>query len=129
MKTLYVLYDSECGFCVHCVRWLSPKPQSVELKFIPRNSLDIPCRFPHLYLDKCPDELVVVGDDGSVYFGAKAWIMCLYSLDEFREWSLRLSSPALLPFAKKAVAMFAKNRLKISALLGLSDDQLAKTLK
>ena len=50
-------------------------------------------------------ELVVVDDSGGVYRNGSAWIMCLYALREYREWSLRLATPALFPLARQAFAL------------------------
>jgi len=58
----------------------------------------------------------VIGDDGAVYFGPKAWLMCLWALREYREWSLRLSSPALLPNAKRVISTISQNRYQLEGL-------------
>ena len=40
--------------------------------------------------------------------------MCLYALKEYREWSQRLASPALLPLARRVCELVSDNRLSIS---------------
>jgi hypothetical protein len=40
--------------------------------------------------------------------------MCLYALEEYRDWALRLASPLLLPLARQAFETLSKNRQAIS---------------
>lgn len=41
-----------------------------------------------------------MGDDGSLWQGAGAWVILLWALREYREWSLRLASPAMQQIAR-----------------------------
>src|SRR5262245_37201361 len=130
MKTLYVLYDPECAFCVRCRNWLANEPSYVALRFIPRHSPEIAMRFPGIEQYQNGDDLVVISDEGAVYKGPGAFIMCLFALKEYREWSMRLAQPHLLPFAKTALELLSKHRSTISRWLGTAtDDQLAHALK
>lgn len=130
MKTLHVLYDSQCGLCLRCRRWLEAQSKFVDLAFIPRNSPEIPCRFPGFNLADFPEELVVISDEGGVWCGASAWVMCLYALEDWREWSERLAHPRLLPLARKACEVISRNRHRLSGLLGLAnDDELAGEIR
>jgi hypothetical protein len=73
--------------------------------------------------------LVIVSDDGAVYRDAHAWIMCLYALQDYREWSLRLAQPALLPLARKGFSLLSRNRGRISRWLQLaSETEIVETL-
>lgn len=121
MKRLTVLYDAACGFCIRCRRWLEQQPKLLELEFLPAGSAEAARRFPRL--EGAEDELVVVSDEGGVYRGARGWIMCLYALEEYREWSLRLARPALLPLARRAFELVSLNRRSLSRLLRLSPDE------
>lgn len=116
---LTVLYDSSCGFCVSCRRWIEHQPAYVSLRFIASQSARAASLFPELTQGDAREELVVVTDEGDVYRGASAWIMCLWALQEYREWALRLSAPALLPFARQAFELLSRNRKGISCRLGL----------
>jgi predicted DCC family thiol-disulfide oxidoreductase YuxK len=120
MRRLYVLFDEECSLCVSCGRWLVRQEAFIELRLIPFQSPEIARRFPGLkewdQLD-LREKLVVVSDEGAVYQGQYAWIMCLYALCEYREWAQRLAHPALLPFARRACEMVSINRLAISRFL------------
>ena len=121
MRSLTVLYDSSCGFCSACRNWLSAQPQLVSLEFIPANHAEAARRYPTLAAAE-PEELVVVSDEGGVYRGSHAWIICLWALAEYREWSFRLASPALLPLARDAYAWVSDNRIGLSRLLRLAPD-------
>ena len=88
MRQLTVLYDPECGLCRRVREWLIVQPKYVD----------------------------VIGDDGGVYWGAKAWLMCLWALKQYREWSYRLSAPELLPTARRVVSMISQNRHKLEVL-------------
>jgi hypothetical protein len=55
--------------------------------------------------------------------------MCLYALEDFREWSLRLAAPSLRPLARQAFALVSRSRRSISQWLGLLPDaELVDTL-
>jgi predicted DCC family thiol-disulfide oxidoreductase YuxK len=130
MEKLTVLYDSSCGFCVSCRRWLESQPTYFPLEFVPARTAAAARLLPSLAEPEASDELVVVSDDGAIYRGAQAWIVCLYALPEYREWSERLSSPALLPLARQAFGLLSRNRKEISARLHLLPEaELAVTLR
>ena len=115
MKTLHVLFDGQCALCRRCRRWLERQPAFVELRFLPLQSPEVACRFPGIERFGPRDQLLVVSDEGEVYQGPQAWIMCLWALREYREWSQRLAGPALLPWARRACELVSDNRVSISA--------------
>lgn len=125
MKKLTVLYDSHCGFCVKCRWWLARQPRYFEMEFFPSGSPEVARRFPGVERPGVPEELTAIGDEGQVYRGARAWIMCLYALVEYREWAERLASPFLMPFARGAFALVSGSRRKISWLLRLPPEEQA----
>ena len=84
--------------------------------------------FPGLDQITGTNDLAVVSDAGEVYLNNHAWIMCLYALEEYRDWALRLASPLLLPFARTAWEALSKNRGAISNWLGASEHELAREL-
>ena len=126
MKKLYVLYDIECHLCGRISHWLSRQPAYVELQFIPLQSPEVTCRFPGIEQFQPGEQLVVVSDEGAVYQGSHAWIMCLYALREYREWSLRLAYPALLPFARRACELVSANRHALSRWVKKENAELAE---
>ena len=126
MRSLTVVYDADCGLCTRVAGWLLAQPKWIGMHLVPSTSL------PRLYpaLAACREELIVVSDEGGVYFGSRAWIMCLYALKRYRAWALRLSRPALLPMAREAFALLSSNRRRISQFLGgLNESDLSSELK
>jgi predicted DCC family thiol-disulfide oxidoreductase YuxK len=128
MKRLYVLYDADCALCLRCRVWLAQQPAYVELRFIPQQSPEVTCRFPGIERLGLGEELLVVSDEGGVYRGGTAWIMCLYALREYREWSMRLAHPALLPLARRICELISENRLRLSSFLKESPEALRHRL-
>ena len=122
MQRLYVLYDGRCGLCRAARQWLERQEALVELEFLAAGSFEAVRLFPAFADADRPEELIVVSDEGGVYRGGHAWIMCLYALDDYREWAERLSSPALLPLARQGFAMLSKQRGRISRWLGLASE-------
>jgi hypothetical protein len=76
------------------------QPAFVELDFVPYDSAGERYReIPWL-----GEELVVVSDDGSVWAGPAAFLICMWALRDWREWACRLSTPALAPLARRFFA-------------------------
>ncbi len=126
MKSLTVLYDPTCGFCSRCRTWLESQPKFLPLEFVAANSAEAQKRYPsHSALNHEPGELVVIGDDGAVYQGPSAFIMCLYALADYRELSIKLSQPSLMPLAAKAFKALSENRKSLSELLRLKPEAVA----
>lgn len=129
MRRLFVLYDERCGLCSWARRWLAQQPAYLELSFIAAGSSLAARLFPGLAQPGPPEELTVVNDEGGVYRNGSAWVMCLYALKEYREWSLRLASPALFPLARQAFALISRQRGRVSRWLNLaSETEIAETL-
>ncbi|MCM4076781.1 thiol-disulfide oxidoreductase DCC family protein [Paractinoplanes hotanensis] len=99
-----VLYDAGCPICRAARRWLSQRAQLVPLEFVPAGSPEARQRFPGLDHEATLRDVTVIGDDGSVYVGDGAWVACLWALADYRGTAERMSSPALLPTARRFVA-------------------------
>ncbi len=123
MTRLTVLYDATCGLCVRSRSWLQTQPKWIELEFLPARSPEARRRYPELVGEAMPKEPIVVSDEGGIYRGAEAWIMCLYALVDYREWSLRLARPALLPLARRVFEWVSENRRDISRRLLLAAEE------
>jgi predicted DCC family thiol-disulfide oxidoreductase YuxK len=130
MERLYVLYDSRCGLCSWAKRWLMRQPALIDLRFIPAGSTLADRLFPGLTRPgDPPEELVVVSDQGAVYRNGSAWIMCLFALEDHREWANRLAHPLLRPLARQAFSLLSKQRSRISRWLSLASEvEIAETL-
>ena len=110
---LTVLYDAGCGLCRRARAWLEQEPQFVELRFVAAGSAAARQRFPELDPAATLAEITVVGDDGAVYRGARAWLICLWALRDYREWSQRLAAPTLQPSVERFVHWVSANRLRL----------------
>lgn len=120
MHRLTLLYDPDCGLCRRVHGWLADQPKMLELRMIPIKTDAARRRFPKLNHELTSEDLTVISDEGAVYFGPKAWLMVLWSLGRYREWSYRLASPELLPTTKRIVSMVSQHRYQISQAAGLS---------
>ena len=115
MQFLTVFYDGKCGLCHACRQWLSSQPKFLALRFVAFQSEEAKTILPTLG-DYQPDrQLIVFSDDGGLYLGDEAWIMCLYALIDCREWAQRLATPALRPLAKRLCKALSKHRLALSS--------------
>jgi predicted DCC family thiol-disulfide oxidoreductase YuxK len=128
MRLLTILYDAQCSFCRRCCWWLGRQRRFLELTFVPAGSPESRKRFPTLHQADPPDELIVVDDEGGVYRGADAWIMCLYALEEYRDWSTRLARPALRPFARAAFELVSRNRKMLGVFTSAPEQDLVALL-
>jgi len=120
MKSLYVLFDADCSVCRRCRDWLSSQPAFVRLIFIPLQSPEIDRMFPGVKSLRPQQQLIVIGDNGDVYRGASAWLICLWALRGYRATALRLANPILRPFAKLFCEVVSRNRSRISEFLSIN---------
>jgi predicted DCC family thiol-disulfide oxidoreductase YuxK len=93
------------------------QPAFVSLVFIALQSHEAQRRFPGIDALKPGEQLLVISDEGAVYRGANAWIMCLLALENYREHAQRLAHPVLLPLAKAACELLSRNRFFLSDAL------------
>jgi predicted DCC family thiol-disulfide oxidoreductase YuxK len=110
MSKLTVLYDTRCRICLRRRNWLEAQSAFLELEFVSRTSPEVRRRFPSLAALDRTDELVVIDNEGGVYRGPSAFVICLYALRDYREVSLWLGQPALLPLARWAFQVLSERR-------------------
>jgi predicted DCC family thiol-disulfide oxidoreductase YuxK len=122
MKKLYVFYDVQCAFCLRCRSWLGSEPAFIPLEFVPLQSPEVVAKFDGIQPHLNSGELVVLSDEGGVYKGTNAFIMCLYALQRYRPWALRLATPAMMPLAAKFFDVVSSRRKQISRWLDEVDD-------
>ena len=120
MSSLTVLYDQDCGLCRRAHDWLAQQSKLVNLIFVPCASDEARHKYPELNHELTKQDLTVISENGAVFFGPKAWLMVLWALTRYRDWSYRLSSPELLPTTKRVVSAISQNRYQISRVTGLS---------
>jgi predicted DCC family thiol-disulfide oxidoreductase YuxK len=98
---LTVLYDAGCGLCRTARSWLGSRPQLVPLEFVAAGSAEARRRYPALDPQETLANITVVADDGGVYVGDAAWLICLWALDGYRGLAARLARPRLRPLARR----------------------------
>lgn len=105
---LTILYDDGCAICIRCRDWMLDQPSFVPLEFLACSSPEARRHWGHV--PAVGRDLVVIADDGRVWIGAAAFIVCLWALVEWREWSYRLSGPSLAPLAKRFFHAVSRRR-------------------
>jgi predicted DCC family thiol-disulfide oxidoreductase YuxK len=115
---LTVLFDGRCALCRRARIWLEEQPKYVTMAFVEAGSAEARKRFPDLDHDATLAELTVVGWGGEVYRDAKGWVMCLWALKKYRSAALRLSTPEMMPVARRIIAWVSKQRFQIAEAAG-----------
>jgi predicted DCC family thiol-disulfide oxidoreductase YuxK len=125
-----VFYDAQCAFCLRCRSWLGGEPTFIPLEFAPLQNPEQVARFDGLQPHLRNGELILLSDEGGIYKGPNAFIMCLYALQRYRQWALRLATPRMMPFAAKFFDVVSSRRKQISRWLDeVNDHQLQETLQ
>lgn len=114
MSHLTVLYDERCSLCCRITDWILLQPKYVQLNFIPANSAEARSIFPQLDHERTLRELHVITGNGEIYRAAKAWLMCLWALREYRSWSLRLATSEMMPLARRVIVRVSISRGKLA---------------
>ena len=108
METLTVLYDADCALCVRCREWMLGQPAYVMLEFLPAATAEARRRYG--VLPRLGEELIVAADDGRVWRGGRAFIVCLWALVAWREWSATLADGPFAPLAERFFVALSSNR-------------------
>ncbi|MFF4577621.1 thiol-disulfide oxidoreductase DCC family protein [Streptomyces sp. NPDC001389] len=103
VRHLTVLYDRDCPVCVHIRNWLGRQRRLVPLRLVPAASAEAWRRFPKLAHARTLREITVIGDQGQVWWGTDALIVCLWALADHRAKADGLATPAGRPFARAAL--------------------------
>jgi len=128
MRHLTVIYDPGCGFCKRMAEWLGRQPQWIPLRLLPSSMAGKV--YPQLDANKLAEELMAISDEGGIYLGDHAWLICLHALKRHRRLAQRLSSPALGPLARQAFKIVSANRHRLSIWLeNLTDGELTTELQ
>jgi predicted DCC family thiol-disulfide oxidoreductase YuxK len=113
-RALTVLFDPTCSLCQRCRSWMLAQAAYVPLRFLACTGQE--ARRAYGDIPWLADELVVVGDGGEVWAGPAAFLVCLWALHDWREWSLRLSAPAFAPLAERFFLFLSSRRRSVAAL-------------
>lgn len=129
MKILTIFYDARCGLCSTFRRWMEGQELRVPVEFLDYESDEARSRFPSLPEYGPEREIVVLSDDGCVWQGEEAWLICLGLTMAYEAWGDRMSSPVLRPVLRKFVRLVSENRYGLSKIIRLrSDVDLARRL-
>lgn len=115
MQRLTVLYDGTCALCVRCRDFLRGARSFVPLELVACQSFIARERYGDV--PWLGEELVVASDEGDVWIGPAAFLMCLWALVDYREWSYRLSGPELAPLAERFFVALSSQRSRIAGFL------------
>lgn len=118
-----VFYDGRCGMCCTFSEWLNQQERAYAVRCLPYQAADAEEVFPELDDLDPAREMVVRTDEGEIFRGAEGWVMCLYSCAQYRAVARKLARPYMLPVAKKACALLAKNRHALSKVLFRKKDK------
>ncbi len=108
MKQLTVLYDEHCPVCVRSANWLAASRQLVPLLVVPSGSPS--ARESYGRLPWLGRELVVVSDEGAVWAGPAAFLICFWALAGYRWLALLASTTLLLPISEWFFTMVSAHR-------------------
>jgi predicted DCC family thiol-disulfide oxidoreductase YuxK len=111
-RSLTVLFDPGCSLCQRCRAWMLQQSALVDLRFVACTGAEAKARYGDI--PWLGDELVVVGDELEVWAGPAAFLVCLWALEEYREWSYRLSGTAFAPLAERFFLYLSANRRSIA---------------
>ncbi len=108
---LTVLYDEQCALCRRSRDWLTTQPTHVPLRLVPSGSEDVRSQYPGVPLG---EQLVVTDQNGRIWVGGPAFLMCLWATHRWRDWSYRLSGNSFQPLAERFFDFVSKRRKRIS---------------
>lgn len=130
MNTLYILYDDTCPHSLRHREWLAKQGSIVCLRFLPHRAEEVSCRFPGIEVHLTPRDFTTVSDDGQLWTGPAAAVMCLFALEQYREFAERLAHPTLLPYARTALELLSRDVFEMKCLLRRSTHaELAEALR
>jgi predicted DCC family thiol-disulfide oxidoreductase YuxK len=105
--TLTVYTDERCGFCDWCRQWLRAQPLLVPVQFAPAGGEEARRRLGAL---AASDDLVVQADDGRVWAGGGAFILCLWATERHRDLARTLRMPVVRMSAERFFRSLSSNR-------------------
>lgn len=114
-----MFYDPHCGLCTEVKTLLGRERCFVPLHFVAYDSRLAREMFPGIEDFRPGEEILVLSDEGGIYRGGDAWIICLWATVRFRAWSLRLARPGLRGLAARIGQYVSRYRFNLSTLLHL----------
>lgn len=114
---LQVLYDADCGFCTRTARLLRRVDRSDRLELVPLQRArsvvpDAPSE------DRLLDRMHVRDGEGHWSIGSEGWLRIADAVPALRPLALLARLPFVRTFVEPVYAAVARNRHRISRLLG-----------
>ena len=113
-----VIYDARCGVCSRSVAWLKRQKADQPLRFLASDSEEAVRLVPV----RPPNQMAIVSPTGEVLLGSDGWIGCMSTLPRYRMIASVMAWPVVNPFVRLGYGIVARNRLRISAMLGRKAD-------
>ena len=115
-KKIEVFYDGRCGMCCSFHEWINQQKRAFEIKFVPYQAAEAERIFPGIHTLDPAREMIVRTDEGWVFRGEEAWVWCLYSCSDYRDFAHRLARPVMLGIAIRVCRLLAANRQGLSKI-------------
>ena len=116
--TFTVIYDAQCGVCSSSVAWLKRQHAEPPMRFLAAQSEEAARLVPH----RPPNQMAIVNPAGEILLGADGWIGCLQTVPRYRGLARVAGWTVVKPVVRLGYALIARNRLRISKLLGRKPD-------
>lgn len=100
MKQNTIIYDGECGLCLHSVEWIRARDRHHAFEYLPYQDEALSVRFPGIQRTECERALHLVTVDDSVLVGADALPPVLAKLPRWRALAPLLALPPLRPLSR-----------------------------
>ena len=119
---LTVLYDEACPMCRQLRSWLVAQWVVVPLELLAAASPEARWRYPRLDHERTKAVLTVITQDGAVFEGERAWLMCAWALPRWRPRGATWDTSPVgigtdgLPGSRTAIA---STTAKVARTLGL----------
>jgi len=117
-STYTVIYDAQCGVCSRSVAWLRGQRADQPFRFLAAESEEAIRLVPV----RPPNQMAIVSPTGEVLLGAEGWIGCMSTIPRYRALAKVAGWPVVKPFVKAGYGLIARNRRRLSALLGRRAD-------
>lgn len=123
IEGIEVFYDGRCGMCCSFHEWVNKQSRSYRVDFIPYQSREAEHVFPGIGTLDPAREMIVRTDEGQIFRGAEAWVLCLNSCANYQAAARKLASPGLIAVAVRACRLLAANRHSLSKVFFRGKDK------
>jgi predicted DCC family thiol-disulfide oxidoreductase YuxK len=108
---LTVLYDEACPMCRQLRAWLASQRVVVQLELLAAASPEARWRYPRLDHERTKAVLTVITQDGAVFEGERAWLVCAWALPRWQPLAEQLGTRPRLVLVRVASRLVNRHRL------------------